>query len=72
LNYFKDDYGFRYFNRLTALQYIAYTTAQERMAGVPNTLPLQDLNRDAELGRVGCSVLRAGNDNLPKAQDQVL
>jgi len=26
------------------------------MAGVPNTLPLQDLNRDAELGRVGCSL----------------
>jgi hypothetical protein len=25
------------------------------MAGVPNTLPLQDLNRDAELGRVGYS-----------------
>jgi len=25
------------------------------MAGVPNTLPLQDLNRDAEFGRVGCS-----------------
>jgi len=25
------------------------------VAGVPNTLPLQDLNRDAELGRVGCS-----------------
>jgi hypothetical protein len=25
----------------------------ERIAGVPNTLPLQDLKRIAELGRVG-------------------
>jgi len=29
---------------------------REHMAGVPNTLPLQDLNRDAELGRVGYSL----------------
>jgi hypothetical protein len=28
---------------------------RERIAGVPNTLPLLDLNRDTELGRVGCS-----------------
>jgi len=36
------------------------------MAGVPNTLPLQDLNRDAELGRVGCSSCpRQGNATFP-------
>jgi len=28
-------------------------SAGERIAGVPNTLPLQDLKRIAELGRVG-------------------
>ena|SRR5581483_2517253 len=32
----------------------ALASALERMAGVPNTLPPQDLNRNAELGRVGC------------------
>ena len=36
------------------------------MAGVPNTLPLQDLNRDAELGRVGCQMCRRlGSDPSP-------
>jgi len=37
------------------------------MAGVPNTLPLQDLNRDAELGRVGCSLCPgAGKCYVPR------
>ncbi len=42
----------------------------ERMAGVPNTLPPQDFNRSAELGRVGCSAAegpRVGSSSLPRA-----
>ena len=31
-------------------------SAPKRRAGVPNTLPPQDWNRNAEFGRVGCSV----------------
>jgi len=45
------------------------------MAGVPNTLPLQDLNRDAELGRVGrslCCGRGSAASPKPTAQDQFL
>src|SRR5580704_12544946 len=41
------------------------------MAGVPNTLPLQDLNRDAELGRVGCSSCpKQGNATFPSPRNK--
>jgi len=43
-------------------------SAGERIAGVPNTLPPQDFNRSAELGRVGCSAPespRAGSEVSP-------
>lgn len=30
-----------------------YVLAPERIAGIPNTLPLHDMIRSAELGRVG-------------------
>jgi hypothetical protein len=33
----------------------SYSERRGAFAGVPNTLPPQDLNRSAKLGRVGCS-----------------
>ena len=46
------------------------------MTGVPNTLPLQDLNRNAELGRVGRVLTPphrgADSSRSVEEQDQVL
>jgi len=49
----KDDYEFRYLAWHLAVW--AFRKTPGRRAGVPNTLPPQDLNRNAELGRVGSS-----------------
>src|ERR1700719_4188686 len=66
--------GSGYFDPAHGLRSLLKRRARERMAGVPNTLPLQDLNRDAEFGRVGCSLCRRQRNTTPEstAQDQFL
>src|SRR5580704_5938489 len=38
----------------TASRPLQIKSARERIAGVPNTLPLHGINKSVELGRVGC------------------
>jgi hypothetical protein len=42
----------------------------KRIAGVPNTLPLQDMKRSAELGRVGFSSRRTARQGAQLAPEQ--
>jgi hypothetical protein len=51
----KDDLRFRHLIRRTTFPR-SFRSALELWPEFPNTLPPQDLNRDAELGRVGCSL----------------